>query len=59
MSLKENLIMLEIERQMVVDREKKKLEQLKPVDGMGWLITFEKVEIAELQLDQARRRSGS
>ena len=35
MSLKENLIMLEIERQMVIDREKKKLEQLKPVDGMG------------------------
>ena len=57
--MKENLIMLAIERQMVVDREKKRLEHFKPVDGFSWRSTFDKLEEAELKLKQARRRRGA
>ena len=58
--MKENLIMLEIERQIVVDREKKVLEQLTPADGFGWSFTQDKLEIARVKLKQVKwRQHGS
>lgn len=50
------LKLLEIERQLVVDRERDTLSVIKPVDGMGWLNARQRLEVAELQLRQAKER---
>ena len=55
--MKENLTMLKIERQMVVDREKKMWERLIPEDNCGWRFTKDRLEIAELKLEHAKRRA--
>ena len=48
--------MLNIERQMEIDREEKRFETLKAVDGIGWSFANDRLEIAKLRKKHAERR---
>ena len=54
--MKENLTLLYLERKQVVDREKETLKHVRPVDGSGWLMAAERLEIAKLKLKHVEKR---